>query len=249
MNFNLSASMKVLGLITARGGSKGVPRKNIRLLNGKPLLAYTAETALRAQTLTRIILSTEDEEIAEVGRNCGIDVPFMRPKELAQDSTPSFSVVQHALLTLEESGELFDAVCLLQPTNPLRRAEDIDNCVRLLTESNADSVVSVLPVPHEYNPRWVFWKSENNLMSLATGESEPTTRRQDLPPAFHRDGSVYVTRRAAILEKKSLYGENVKGYEIEAEFSANIDTEADWQKVEDRLYRQQKSVKFHHSGK
>jgi CMP-N,N'-diacetyllegionaminic acid synthase len=241
--------MKVLGLITARGGSKGVPRKNIRILNGKPLLAYTAETALRTQTLRRIILSTEDEEIAEVGRNCGIDVPFMRPNELAQDNTPSFSVVRHALSTLEETGERFDAVCLLQPTNPLRRAEDIDNCVRLLIESNADSVVSVLPVPHEYNPHWVFWKNENNLMSLATGAAEPTTRRQDLPPAFHRDGSVYVTRRDTILEKKSLYGENVKGYEIEAKFSANIDTEADWQKVEDRLYRQQKSVMFHHYGK
>ncbi len=241
--------MKVLGLITARGGSKGVPRKNIRILNGKPLLAYTAETALRTRTLTRIILSTEDEEIAEIGRDCGIDVPFMRPNELAQDATPSFPVVQHALSTLEKTGERFDAVCLLQPTNPLRRAEDIDNCVRLLIESNADSVVSVLPVPHEYNPHWVFWKNENNLLSLAIGESEPTTRRQDLPPAFHRDGSVYVTRRDTILEKKSLYGETVRGYEIEAKFSVNIDTEADWQKVEDRLYRQQKSVMFHEAGK
>ncbi|MEP6903238.1 MAG: acylneuraminate cytidylyltransferase family protein, partial [Actinomycetota bacterium] len=147
--------MKVLGLIPARGGSKGVPRKNIRLLNGKPLLAYTAETALQCKTLARVILSTEDAEIADVGRTCGLDVPFMRPLELAQDSTPSLNVVRHALLTLQANGEDFDAICLLQPTNPLRRADDIDACVELLIRTKADSVISVLPVPHEYNPKWV----------------------------------------------------------------------------------------------
>jgi CMP-N,N'-diacetyllegionaminic acid synthase len=241
--------MKILGLITARGGSKGVPRKNIRLLNGKPLLAYTAETALEAKSLTSVVLSTEDAEIAEIGRKYLLGVPFMRPPELAQDATPSLAVVRHALLTLAEMGEKYDAVCLLQPTNPLRRAADIDNCVELLIESNADAVVSVLPVPHEYNPQWVFWMNGENQMSLATGEKEPTTRRQDLPPAFHRDGSVYVTRSETILEQKSLYGENVKGYEIEAEYSANIDTEADWLAVEARMFQQQKSVMFHNAGK
>ena len=241
--------MKVLGLITARGGSKGIPRKNIRLLNGKPLLAYTAEPALEAKSLTSVVLSTEDAEIAEIGRRCLLDVPFMRPVELAQDATPSLAVVRHALLTLAEMGEKYDAVCLLQPTNPLRRAADIDNCVELLAKSNADSVISVLPVPHEYNPQWVFWMNGENQMSLVTGEKEPTTRRQDLPPAFHRDGSVYVTRRTTILEQGSLYGEHVKGYEIEPEFSANIDTETDWLAVETRIYQKQKSVKFHHSAR
>ncbi len=241
--------MKILGLITARGGSKGVPRKNIRLLNGKPLLAYTAETALEAKSLTSVVLSTEDAEIAEIGRRFLLDVPFMRPAELAQDATPSLSVVRHALLTLAEMGEKYDAVCLLQPTNPFRRAADIDNCVELLIESNADSVVSVLPVPHEYNPQWVFWMNGENQMSLVTGEKEPTTRRQDLPPAFHRDGSVYVTRCATILEQGSLYGKHVKGYEIEPEFSANIDTEADWLAVEARICHQQKAVKFHHPAR
>lgn len=226
--------MKVLGLITARGGSKGVPRKNIRLLGGKPLLAYTAETALQAETLTRVVLSTEDEEIAAVGRKYGLDVPFMRPPELARDSTPSLPVVRHALSVLEESGEIFDAVCLLQPTNPLRRAVDIDVCVRLLIESNADSVISVLPVPHEYNPQWVFFIKDGGL-SLAVGTGEPIARRQDLPPAFHRDGSIYVTRRDAIFNRNSLYGEKILGYEIEPSFSANIDTEEDWLAVEKRI--------------
>ena len=226
--------MKVLGLITARGGSKGVSRKNIKLLCGKPLLCYTAEAALKAETLTRVVLSTEDEEIAEIGRACGLEVPFMRPRELAQDSTPSLPVVRHAVSFLESAGEFYDAVCLLQPTNPLRRAADIDACVRLLFDSKADSVVSVLPVPHEYNPQWVFWMNCGGL-KLAVGAGEPVARRQDLPAAFHRDGSVYVTRRDVIMESESLYGVRIEGYAIEPQFSANIDTEEDWRRVEERI--------------
>jgi len=229
--------MKVLGLIPARGGSKGVPRKNIRLLNGKPLLAYTAESALKARNLTRVVLSTEDEEIAEVGRKLGLDVPFMRPSELALDSTPSFSVVRDALLTLQAQNENYDAVCLLQPTNPLRRAADIDACIDLLISSKADSVISILPVPHEYNPKWVFWQSADRKMLLAGGDEEPIARRQDLPPAFHRDGSIYVTRRETIFNRQSLYGSHVQGYEMKPEFSANIDTEDDWRAVEKRITR------------
>lgn len=224
-------------MITARGGSKGVPRKNIRELCGKPLLAYAAETALRAKTLTRVVLSTEDREIAETGRKYGLDVPFMRPAELALDSTPSLPVVRHALTILEEAGDVFDAVCLLQPTNPLRRAEDIDACVRLLRKSGADSVVSVLPVPHEYNPHWVFLKNgDGEKLTLAVGGGrEPIARRQDLPPAFHRDGSVYVTRREIVFDRESLYGTRILGFEIAPQFSANIDTEDDWRAVEKRI--------------
>lgn len=227
--------MKTLGLITARGGSKGVPRKNIRLLGDRPLLAYTADSALSARSLSRVVLSTEDEEIAAVGRHYGVDVPFMRPAELAQDSTPTLPVVEHALAMLEASGELYDAVCLLQPTNPLRRAEDIDACVELLASSEADCVISVLPVPHEYHPAWVYLPDAEGRLRLSTGESQPVTRRQELPPAFHRDGSVYVTRREIITTRHSLYGDNVQGYVINPEYSANIDTEADWQSVEERI--------------
>jgi len=232
--------MKVLGLIPARGGSKGVPRKNIRLLQGKPLLAYTAESALQAKTLARVILSTEDEEIAEIGRNCGLDVPFMRPFELAQDSTPSLMVVRHALLALKEQGENFEAVCLLQPTNPLRRAKDIDDCVELFIRTRADSVISVLPVPHEYNPKWVFWQDDGGRMSLSTGDAEIIPRRQDLPRAFHRDGTVYVTQSEIIFNRQSLYGDNVQGFEMSPEFSVNIDTEEDWRAIEKRLAANEK---------
>lgn len=227
--------MRFLGLIPARGGSKGVPRKNIRLLGGKPLLAYTAQAALEARSLTRVILTTEDEEIAEVGRQCGLDVPFLRPAELATDTAPTLLVVRHALDALDAAGDCYDAVCLLQPTNPLRRAEDIDACIRLLEKSSADSVVSVLPVPDEYNPHWVYWKNSSGEMILSDGESQPISRRQDLPAAFHRDGSVYVTRCETIIKRESLYGDKILGYEMNAANSVNIDTEDDWRKAEEKI--------------
>ena len=151
----MTDSFRVLGLIPARGGSKGVPRKNIKLLCGKPLLEYTAQAALASRLLSRVILSTEDEEIAEAGRRCGLEVPFLRPQELAADDTPMLPVIEHAVRWVEERGERFDAICLLQPTNPLRRAEEIDGCIELLIGTGADSVVTVLPVPAEYNPHWV----------------------------------------------------------------------------------------------
>lgn len=227
--------MKVLGIVPARGGSKGVPRKNIKLLAGKPLLAYTAESALRAKLLSKVILSTEDSEIAEVGKSLGLDVPFLRPAELAVDTAPTLPVVLHAVDYLEKNGERFDAICLLQPTNPLRRAKDIDNCIELLEKSGADSVISVLQVPHEYNPKWVYWQNEKGEMVLVTGESEPIPRRQDLPPAFHREGSVYVTRRDILINRQSIYGDNVQGYEMQPEFSSNIDTLEDWGTIEKRF--------------
>ncbi len=224
--------MRVLGVVTARGGSKGIPRKNIRLLCGKPLLQYTAEAALAAKSLTRVILSTEDEEIAEVGRRCGLEVPFLRPSELARDDTPTLPVLQHAVGFLEAQGERHDAVVLLQPTNPLRRACDIDACVRLLGASGADSVVSVLPVPAEYNPHWVYFPDAHGFLRLSTGEPAPIPRRQALPLAFHREGSVYATRRAVLMEGMSLYGERVVGYEMDPEHSVNIDGPEDWARAE-----------------
>jgi CMP-N,N'-diacetyllegionaminic acid synthase len=224
--------MRVLGLIPARGGSKGVARKNVRVLCGKPLLQWTTESALGARTLDRVVLSTDDEEIASVGRRCGVEVPFLRPSELACDDTATLPVVQHALQELEKAGDRFDAVCLLQPTNPFRRAVDIDTCVDLLSVSNADSVMSVLRVPTECNPHWVYFCATDGSLTLSTGEPEPIVRRQLLPPAFHRDGSIYVTKRNAIVEQRSLYGMRVLGYEVDRARSVNIDTPADWNRAE-----------------
>jgi CMP-N,N'-diacetyllegionaminic acid synthase len=224
--------MRVLGIIPARGGSKGVPRKNVRLLEGKPLLAYTAESALSSTLLTRTIVSTDDPEISEVAHSLGLETPFLRPAELAQDETPTFPVVLHAVIAMESMGDKYDAVCLLQPTNPLRTSQDIDACIRLLESSGADSVISMLQVPDSYNPKWVYWRTADGRMELSTGDAEPISRRQDLPKAFHREGSVYVTRRDVLFEHGNLYGNDVRGYQMNPERSVNIDTEDDWQRVE-----------------
>jgi CMP-N,N'-diacetyllegionaminic acid synthase len=220
--------MRVLGLIPARGGSKGVPRKNVALLGNRPLLAYTTAVAAESRRLTRVILSTDDEEIASVGRQWGVDVPFMRPSALAQDDTPMLPVVQHALRTLEEAGEHYDAVCLLQPTSPLRQASDIDGCVELLETTGSDAVVTVLPVPSEYNPHWTFMRDSSGYLRISTGEATPITRRQELPPAFHREGSVYVTRRDVVMVQNSLYGNRLAGYVVDGSHSVNIDEPADF---------------------
>jgi CMP-N-acetylneuraminic acid synthetase len=221
--------MRVLGLIPARGGSKGIPGKNVRLLGGRPLLAWTAATALASRRLSRVVLSTDDEGIAAAGRCCGLDVPFLRPAELARDDTPTLPVVRHALETLDDG---FEAVCLLQPTSPFRRAEDVDACIAMLEERELDSVVSVLPVPPEHNPCWVYFEDGAGLLRLATGEEQPIPRRQELPPAFHRDGSVYVIRRDVVMQG-SLYGRRLGGYVMpDAGRSVNLDTPADWERAE-----------------
>ena len=223
--------MRVLGLIPARSGSKGVPRKNTRLLGGKPLLQWTAEAALASRTLAKVVLSTEDDDIAAIGRRCGLAVPFRRPVELAADDTPTLEVVQHAIRALDELGDRFDAVCLLQPTSPFRKTSEIDACVDLFVTSDVDAVLSILPVPVEYNPHWVYFRAPDGLLQLSTGEAQPLARRQLLPPAFHRDGSLYVTRRDVIMDMNSLYGKRVLGCEVSAR-AINIDSPADWDRAE-----------------
>lgn len=226
--------MRVLGLIPARGGSKGIPRKNIRALGGRPLLQWTVDAALAARTLARVILSTDDRQIADMGASFGVAVPFLRPAELAEDGTTTLAVAAHALQSLENSGDYYDAVCILQPTSPFRRASDIDACVSLLSESGADCVLSVLPVPAEYNPHWVYFRAEDGSLRLSTGELQPIPRRQLLPAAFHRDGSVYVSRRDAIMVRHTLYGSRVLGHQVTAH-SINLDTLSDWERAESMI--------------
>ncbi|HKB69429.1 MAG TPA: acylneuraminate cytidylyltransferase family protein [Thermoanaerobaculia bacterium] len=224
--------MRTLGLVPARGGSKGIPRKNLRALAGRPLLEYTARTALAAASLSKVILSTDDEAIAETGRAAGLAVPFLRPAELAEDDTPTLPVVQHALRWLERHGERYDAVCLLQPTSPFRRPATIDGCVALLERSGADSVISVVPVPAEHNPHWVYFRSDDGLLRLSTGEASPIPRRQALPPAWCRDGSVYVVRAQIVLEGGTLYGDRVAGWISEEDDVVNLDEMDDWRRAE-----------------
>lgn len=230
-------SLKVIGIIPARGGSKGVPRKNIRMLAGKPLLAYTAEAALAARRLAAVVLSTEDPEIAQAGRQCGLEVPFLRPRELANDDTPTLPVIQHAVTWLESQGRRYDAICLLQPTSPFRGADIIDGCIELLERTGADSVVTVLPVPAEHNPHWVYFADDAGRLHLATGEPSPIPRRQELPAAWRREGSVYVTRHDVLMHDNTLYGSDLIGYDVAGAHSVNIDTPDDWARAEQMFQR------------
>ena len=224
--------MKVLAIIPARGGSKGIPGKNIKLLNGKPLLAYTSEIALRSLFLSEVILSSEDEQIIAVAKEMRIQVPFTRPAVLAQDDTPTIDVIIHALQWFENKGEFFDAVCLLQVTSPFRTVAFVDEAIEKFIASGYDSLVSVQKVPHEYNPHWTFEVNSEGNLKIATGEETIISRRQELPTAYHRDGSIYITKTEVILEQHSLYGKSTAFIESPSEFYVNIDTEQDWEKAE-----------------
>jgi CMP-N-acetylneuraminic acid synthetase len=215
--------MKVLGIVTARGGSKGIPRKNITPLLGKPLIAYTAEAAHASKRLARVILSTDDEEIAKVGREWGLEVPFMRPSELAQDNTPTLPVVQDAVRRFESQNELYDAVMILQPTNPLRRAEDIDGAIELLEKTGADSVISFVDVGEKHPARMKFIDEDGHVIDPPFAETYEGQRRQDLPKVYLREGSVYLTRRNVLIERNSIKGNDCRAWIIPPERACNID--------------------------
>ncbi len=230
--------MRVLGIVTARGGSKGIPRKNIVPLLGKPLLAYTAESALAAKRLTRTILSTEDEEIARIGRQYGLDVPFLRPAELARDETPTIPVLQDAVRKLEAIGENYDAVLVLQPTNPLRRPEDIDGAIELLERTGADSVISFVDAGERHAARMKFINSDGRVIDPQFAEQFEGQRRQDLPKMYLREGSIYLTRCPVLMEQSSLKGRDCCAWIIPEERWCNIDTPFD-------LYLAEHILKYH----
>lgn len=226
--------MKILGLIPARGGSKGVPKKNIKLLGRKPLIEYTIDSAKESILLSEIVVSTDDEEIAIAAEIYGCKPPFIRPAELAEDTSTSLEVVQHAIAFFESQNIFFDAVCLLQPTSPFRQKGSIDLAIQEFIRTKADCLVSVLPIPHEFNPHWAFEESENGLLKIATGEATIIPRRQALPKAFHRDGSIYITK-TEVIKNGSLYGNKIAYIESNPEFHVNIDTMKDWEKAEKLL--------------
>lgn len=232
--------MRILAIIPARGGSKGVPRKNIKLLNGKPLIVYTSEIALQSKYLTEVIVSTEDLQIIEVAQRLGIKVPFVRPSVLAQDSTPTIDVIVHALQWYENQAIFFDAVCLLQVTSPFRTVAFLDHAIEKFVKSGCDSLISVQKVPHEYNPHWTFEENGEGNLKIATGENEIISRRQDLPDAYHRDGSIYITKTEVILQQHSLYGKSTAFIESSSESYVNIDTLTDWEKAEQMIKNSQK---------
>ncbi len=214
---------RVLGVVIARGGSKGIARKNVAELCGKPLLQYTAEAALAAGQLSRVILTTENDEIAEVGRKCGLEVPFRRPDELARDDTPSLPVIQHAVRFVQQQGDSFDAVLTLQPTNPLRRAADIDGSIDLLRSSGADSVISFVDVGEKHPARMKYVEASGRVVDPPFAEEFEGQRRQDLQPLYLREGSIYLTRTSVLMERNSFKGEDCRAWMIPPHRACNID--------------------------
>jgi CMP-N-acetylneuraminic acid synthetase len=225
--------LKVLAVIPARGGSKGVPRKNIRLVCGKPLIAYTIETALAGRYLFhRIIVSTDDYEIANVSQEYGAEVPFLRPPELAADHVPMVPVLQHAVRFVEQQdGVLMDWVCLLQPTSPFRTVEDIEAALILAKKGGCDSVVSVVQV---FSAHPILMKRIENdrLLPYCINEKEGTRRQDFRPPAYMRNGAIYLTRRDVLMKENSIWGSIIRPYIMSPERSVSIDDELDMKIVE-----------------
>lgn len=232
--------MKILGLITARGGSKGIPGKNIKPIAGKPLMAYTIEAAQKSAVLDRLILSTDSGEIASVARRHGCEVPFMRPAELARDDTPHLPVVQHAARRLkEDEGYAPDAIMILQPTAPLRQDFHIRESGELFEKSGADSLVSVSEAPIKYNPCWMFFRDELGYLRLSTGQpvKHRIKRRQDFPTSYITNGAIYLFRTNLLFdaEDPNFYGDKVLGYVMDPKFDISIDEPGDWENAERAL--------------
>lgn len=217
-------------MIPARGGSKGIPRKNLALLGGRPLIAHTADAARGSRRLTRVIVTTDDTEIAAASRSLGLDVPFLRPAGLAGDDTPMLDVLVDLLATLDQR-ETYrpDILVLLQPTSPFRRAEHIDGAVDLLTATGADSVVTVIDVPHQFTPASLMLLDGDRLTPWIDGGS---LRRQDKPRLFARNGPAVVASRPGVLSGRTLYGPDTRGFVMSREDSLDIDDRFDLEMAE-----------------
>ncbi len=213
--------MNVLGIIPARGGSKGIPRKNLAPLGGRPLLAHTCEAARASRSLARVIVSTDDEEIAATARRCGVDVPFLRRASLSGDDTPMLDVLLDVLAVFAAEGYRPDAVALLQPTSPFRGSDHIDAAVDLLRTSGADSVVSVVPVPHQFTPSSLMRLDGDRLLPA---DPAAPARRQDKPVLFARNGpAVLAVRTQVLVDQRLLYGADTRALVMSREDSIDID--------------------------
>ncbi len=231
----------ILALIPARGGSKGIPRKNIRLFAGYPLIAWSIAAAKQSELVTRVIVSTDDEEIAAVARQWGAETPFLRPAELAQDKTTDLPVFVHALKWLEDvEGYRPEAVIQLRPTSPIRPKSMVDDAIRILLDhKDADSVRGVVPAGQNPFKMWRFHGEDKPLNQLleVPGIAEPyNAPRQILPSVYWQTGHIDVIRTTTIAEKKSLTGNVIYPLVIDSKYTVDIDTPADWAKYEALVY-------------
>lgn len=223
-----ASNPSTLAIIPARGGSKGIPLKNIAPLGGKPLIAYTIFAARESRSVERVVVSTDDERIASVARELGAETPFLRPTELALDETPGIDPMVHAAEWLRDfQGYAADYVVLLQPTSPFRTAEDIDAAVRLAVDKKADAVVSVTPAAT--HPHWTKTLRPDGTLRDYLSNSAGADRRQELPPAFQLNGAIYLVRTEVLFTKRTFYTERTFGYVMPPERSLDIDTPWDLQ--------------------
>jgi N-acylneuraminate cytidylyltransferase len=227
--------MKILALIPARGGSRGVLNKNIKSLAGRPLIQYTLDVAKQSKNLNKIVVSSDSEEIIAIATSLGAEVPFKRPGYLAKDNSTTLSVVRHALEYFLDIGEKFDAICLLQVTFPFRTVEVLEAALEKFILEKPDSLISVSKIPHVYNPHWAFEKNDSGFLRLFTDAQEIISRRQELPDTYFRNGSIYITKTEVVLNKNSLYGSKISYIELPREEVINIDTEEDWARAENYL--------------
>jgi CMP-N-acetylneuraminic acid synthetase len=217
---------KILAIIPARGGSKGVLRKNIRVVAGKPLIAWTIEEAKKSEYIDQLIVSSEDDEIIAVAKAFGCEVPFVRPMELARDETPGIAPIKHAINFYLNNGVYFDYIVCLQCTSPLRMVNDIDGAIELALRSNADSVVSVCEAEH--SPYWMKKVDEKGCMSNFIDDGIKYTRRQDLPKVYRINGAFYMATPELILKTNDWYSKGTKAFIMDKLRSIDIDSELDF---------------------
>ena len=230
----------VVGIIFARGGSKGVPHKNIRLLNGKPLIAYAIEAALASRLIDKVIISTDDPEIAAISKDFGAEVPFMRPAELAQDDSPEWLAWRHAIQMLMQANQLtkMDVMVSIPTTSPLRKAEDVDNCIQKLLDSDADIVISVKP--SDRSPYFnMVTLDDAGRARLVLSPQQTIERRQDAPAVYDITTVAYAVRPEFVLNADSMFDGNVRTVQIPPERALDIDTELDFQFAEFLLRQSQ----------
>ena len=222
----------ILCMINARGGSKGIPRKNIRPLMGKPLIAWSIEIAKQARYVNRVVVSTEDEEIAAVARDYGAEIPFMRPAELASDTSLQFDTIRYNVERLEAEGDPIDAVVLLQPTSPLRTVGDVEGCLELMTTANADTVITIAEL-HRFHPMGI-WRLAKGTQLAPYQTTEPAGfNRADDGTAVLADRLRLPHAADVILGKGALYGDSVHGHIVNEPRSwFNVDSDFDWQLTE-----------------
>ena len=217
---------KILGLILARGGSKGIKQKNITKLCGQPLIAWTINSALKSKILTDLILSTDSAKIAKIGKKLGADVPFIRPSKFAKDNTPSVDAIVHAIKWLRRKGKNYEFVVLLEPTSPLRDHNDIDQAIKKIIKLKAQSLVSVSKA-EALNPAYLYKKTKAEKIRPFKTYKKKYIRRQDIEPVYFMEGTIYISKVSTLLKKKTFCHKNTLMYEVPKWKSIEIDDSLD----------------------